>query len=384
MSKRLCLFLTFAILLSLSCATVSYADGAEGYPEYYPGILQNEYYDTIYLDDVPSGLRGRFYDRFEYFAFNFGMETPVPQMEYMPDGLYSYLPDPENYSIRWKGYLKVDESAIYKIKAVSDDGVRVYVDNNKILEHWKPSSLELSVSEEISLEAGTYYPITIEYMQGPLNAAIFLFYEKDGVNMGLIPGSMLFCRVSATGADFTGTYPLLRTGNGLRRAFWEGEDGNEMPWDEPFAYNRPPDVVDVAGNVDYAWGFGAPEGIDTDVFFGQYSGVIVAKLTGNMTISFLVDDAIEVYFVEKYPTVAEPVLKEWGPHSDEILQFTVPVIANSYEDYNNNTSLHMYYISIRYADFGLAAKCIMSWQYSDDEGNVLMPFEVVPGEFLYN
>lgn len=98
MSKRLCLFLTFAILLSLSCATVSYADGAEGYPEYYPGILQNEYYDTIYLDDVPSGLRGRFYDRFEYFAFNFGMETPVPQMEYVPDECKRQAEPDLNYS----------------------------------------------------------------------------------------------------------------------------------------------------------------------------------------------------------------------------------------------------------------------------------------------
>lgn len=381
MNKRLCLLLAFVILLSLSCTAVSYADGAEGSFEYFPGILPNEYYDTIYLDDVPSGLRGRFYDRFEYFAFNFGMETPVPQMDYLPDEVYHYLPDHENYSIRWKGYLKVDESATYRIKAVSDDGVRVYLDNNKILEHWQPSSLELSVSEEISLDAGTYYPITIEYMQGPLNAAIFLFYEKDGVNMGLIPGSMLFCHVSAMGADFRETYPLIKQGNGLTHAFWNGDDENDVPWGEPFSHNHMPDATDIAGNIDYAWGFGAPEGIDTDIFFGEYFGLIEAKLTGNLTISFLVDDAIQVYFGENLTSNPELVLDGWGPHSDEILQFTVPVIANSYEDYTNNRA-RMYFIYIRYADLGLAAKCIMFWEYSDDQGNVLKPCEVVPVEYL--
>ena len=55
-------------------------------------------------------------------------------------------PDPavgaDHYSVRWRGTLKVPESGTYTFITEGDDGVRLYVDDELVLEDWRGHFVE--------------------------------------------------------------------------------------------------------------------------------------------------------------------------------------------------------------------------------------------------
>ena len=44
----------------------------------------------------------------------------------------------DNFSARWTKSLTVDEAGAYKFTVTGDDGVRLYIDGQKVLDKWIP------------------------------------------------------------------------------------------------------------------------------------------------------------------------------------------------------------------------------------------------------
>lgn len=305
--------------------------------DYKNGIL-GAYYDAIEPTN-PSALKMKRID--PNIAFNYGYEaTPHESI------------GREYFSVRWTGYIRPEVSGDYIFKTYSDDGVKLTINNETILDNWGCLSLAYTVAQTpIHLEAGQYYPIKLEYQQGPLYAAVFLFWEAGNVPMSLVPEAVFFVDEDDYNEYAAAKYynPLQKTGTGFTNKFYTPSD-----------YEAGTPTYTEINNINYDWGIGAPGSIDTEKFFGVMEGDLEAKFTEDTTLVFTVDDAIRV-FID-----GEKVIDAWEWHSRENFTYTFPAVSGK-----------KYHVRIEYADFGLGASCVMLWQ------GAALGQEVVPKEFMY-
>ncbi|MBI3855380.1 MAG: protein kinase, partial [Planctomycetes bacterium] len=90
-----------------------------------------------------------------------------------PDGLAG------NFSVRWSGYLQVPVRSVHLIETLSDDGVRVFVDDVPLISNWTLHAPAVD-SALCDLEAGVH-SLRIEYFQASKGAAIrFACFSAGG------------------------------------------------------------------------------------------------------------------------------------------------------------------------------------------------------------
>ena len=71
----------------------------------------------------------------------------------------------KNYSVRWAGVLVPSETSDYLIGFTGQDGYRVWLDGNPLVEDWTTHRPATSQTKQVHLEKGHTYPIKIEYFQ---------------------------------------------------------------------------------------------------------------------------------------------------------------------------------------------------------------------------
>ena len=71
----------------------------------------------------------------------------------------------KNYSVRWTGYLVPNETADYVIGFTGQDGYRVWIDNNVLVEDWTTHRPATTQTKQIHLDAGHVYPVKVDYFQ---------------------------------------------------------------------------------------------------------------------------------------------------------------------------------------------------------------------------
>jgi len=304
---------------------------------YVNGLL-GEYYDASIVTNE-SALKVKRID--PNIAFNFAYDAPHSKIE------------ANTFSMRWTGFIRPTVSRSYTFKTYSDDGVKVFVNNTEVIDNWGLYSLDYTISDTpIYLEAGTYYPITVEYQQMPLYAACILLWEANGVQTSIVPSSAFYVTEEVYDEYTPEQYynPLEKAGTGFTNKFYT-VDGN----------GNPDELVHTEINsIDYHWGWGSPENLSADVFYGEMSGYLEAKYTESTTLLFSVDDGIKVWLD------GDLVIDEWSPHSVEEFSYTFDSVAG-----------HKYEIRIEYIDFGLGATCAMGW-----EGEAL-DAQIIPATYMY-
>ncbi|KAK6033572.1 PA14 domain protein [Ostertagia ostertagi] len=97
----------------------------------------------------------------------------------------------ENYSVRWTGQVKAVYSQTYTFYAVTDDGVRLWVNGVQLINNWvNQGATEKSGS--IALVAGQRYDIVMEYYQGTGYASSKLYWSSASTPKAIIPKLQLF------------------------------------------------------------------------------------------------------------------------------------------------------------------------------------------------
>ena len=162
--------------------------------------------DPAYLyldkDGKTHGLHADFYNNMDLAGepvlsktidninFNWSEGSPGPKL------------GEDSFSLRCTGYLKAPSTGKFTIDAVSDDGVRVFFEGEKVLENWTDHAPE-KVSVTKDLEAGKLYKVVVEYYEHTGGAELRLGWG--------LPGSDVFAKAveAAKKADcvilFTGT-----------------------------------------------------------------------------------------------------------------------------------------------------------------------------------
>jgi hypothetical protein len=100
----------------------------------------------------------------------------------------------DNYSIRWTGRIEAQISETCTIITRSDDGMRVWINNQMVIDDWidHAASDETEASGTIYMDMGQQYDITVEYYEGSGEASAQLFWSNPYYSREIIPQSQLY------------------------------------------------------------------------------------------------------------------------------------------------------------------------------------------------
>ena len=100
----------------------------------------------------------------------------------------------DNFSVRWTARLQVDKSETYTFHTESDDGVRLWVNGQQLVDNWTDHATAEDKGA-IQLEAGRQYDVVMEYYEATGDAVARLFWSSPSFEKVIIPQSRLFPRV---------------------------------------------------------------------------------------------------------------------------------------------------------------------------------------------
>ena len=86
----------------------------------------------------------------------------------------------DTYSVRWTGQLIPPVTGEYEINLSANDGVRLFIDNKKVLDAWQLAERLRSQSIKIQLEAGKAVDIKLEYFEDIRDAEVRLAWRMPG------------------------------------------------------------------------------------------------------------------------------------------------------------------------------------------------------------
>ena len=193
----------------------------------------------------------------------------------------------DNFSARWTKSLNVADPSTYKFTVIADDGIRLFVDGEKILDKWTTQS-RTTYTVTKHLTAGAHQ-VVLEYFEAGGDAVAKLDYEKTADPPPPPPDP--FNAQYFDNQDLAGTPVLTRSDD----------------------------------SIDFDWGTGSP---NFAVPFNQFSarwtrtkdytaGTYRLSVTGDDGIRVLVDDALVVngWFYQSPTTYSADVPLSAGQHT---------------------------------------------------------------------
>jgi beta-glucosidase len=116
--------------------------------------LKGEYFDNEDLRGTPVLVRTDKHVHFDWGEGSFAPDQPV-----------------DHFSIRWTGYFVPHESGDYKFFTSADDGARLYVGDETVIDDWQRHSQTVDSGTQ-HLDAGQPYKIRLEYFEAVGSAII--------------------------------------------------------------------------------------------------------------------------------------------------------------------------------------------------------------------
>ena len=101
---------------------------------------------------------------------------------------------PGTWSARWLGTVSTQFSEPTTFRVLADDGVRVWIGGNLVIDAWTPvSKATVFSSAPISMTAGAKVPIRVEMRQGSgRNGQLRLLWQSRSMPRSVIPSTQLF------------------------------------------------------------------------------------------------------------------------------------------------------------------------------------------------
>lgn len=98
----------------------------------------------------------------------------------------------DNFSVRWEGYVEAPVNGNITFSTVSDDGVRLWVNGNQIINNWTNHSSVTNTASPMNMVSGTRYPIKMEYYENTGQAVARLRWSYAGQSAISIPQAYLY------------------------------------------------------------------------------------------------------------------------------------------------------------------------------------------------
>lgn len=129
--------------------------------------------------------------------YNWGTTTP-------------FVGSGNNVTVRWVGYVLPTATGNYTFRTVSDDGSKLYINGNVVVDTWATTGLSTGTSGTVSLTANVPYPLILEWQEKTGSAQVALQWTTpSNASYAVIPISALkHCaatQIASINATFTTT-----------------------------------------------------------------------------------------------------------------------------------------------------------------------------------
>ena len=243
---------------------------------YRPAPIPAEFFHT---PDGAPGLRAEYFDNADCTGAPVGAQTePRAFLE-----LIGGTPDPrlnkDLFSIRWTGRFTPPVTHDYELALCSDDGSRLWIDGNLVIDHWGPHSLATKTAT-VRLEGGRSYDLRLEFCELGGDATMILGWRAPDDRS--VPPTIEAAVAAARAADVA----IVAVG---QASFLEGEGrdvadfrlpGGQDELVQAVAAANPNTVVVVYGGVPQLmehW-LGRVRAVFAAFYPGQEGGLALADL----------------------------------------------------------------------------------------------------------
>jgi hypothetical protein len=98
----------------------------------------------------------------------------------------------DKFSVRWTGFVTAPFTGVYTFYAKTDDGERLWVNNQLLIDNWTNHGNNLDTAmTTVTLTAGQQYPLKLEYYENTYSAAAQLLWQGPNTTQQVIPASVL-------------------------------------------------------------------------------------------------------------------------------------------------------------------------------------------------
>lgn len=251
-------------------------DYVQGTPDAGNISLKSIFYSAS--DSVTRGLYG------EYFN-NQNLTEPFTSVrtDTVIDFHWADVPNisglgADNFSIRWTGLVKPDSTGNYEFVVAGDDGYRLWVNNELVIDNWKDQAITTE-KVTLSLSANEYYPVKLEYYEnGGLAEISFGYRYKDGDYVEAVNAAKA-CDVAVVCVGFNSS----KEGEGFDRTFELPDNQDSLILAVANANPNTIVIINAGGNVLMTPWVDKVKGIIHAWYPGQEGGTAIAEVLLGIT-----------------------------------------------------------------------------------------------------
>lgn len=179
----------------------------------------------------------------------------------------------DHFSVRWTGVIRAQESGSHEFIIRSDDGCRLYIDNQLIIDQWKDQGATTYRTTKI-LEGGTEHSIKIEYYENEGDAVIQMgWHLPDPANsLALQHAAEADAAILCMGFDSS------LEGEGFDRTFGLPADQDSLISAVARVNPKTIVVLNAGGNVASSPWISGVEGLIHAWYPGQEGGTAIAEI----------------------------------------------------------------------------------------------------------
>lgn len=142
------------------------------------------------VDNQKEGLHFAYYQGLWPLLPDFETLTPINEGTASSIDVFSVRQRDDHFGIVYTGYLQVPSDGIYTLYIASDDGSKLYVGDQRVIDNDGQHGVA-EKSGEIALKAGLH-PIRIEYFEHGGGESLSFSYEGPGIAKQEVPTSALY------------------------------------------------------------------------------------------------------------------------------------------------------------------------------------------------
>ncbi len=185
----------------------------------------------------------------------------------------------DSFKARFSGYVQSPDSGSYTFYVTSDDGYRLWINNQLVIDRWIDQSSPED-STIITLQKCAKNIIKLEYYEDRYNAVCILKWSGPGIVKQVIPTTQLYP------AD--NTPKCVSNGTGLFAEYFSNTSSKA-----PFPSTAT--ITKTEPNVNFNWGSAGPPGISVDSFKARFTGYVQSLNAGVYTFYVTSDDGYRLW-----------------------------------------------------------------------------------------
>jgi beta-glucosidase len=221
-----------------------------------PG-LKGEYFNNQELEGKPALVRTDRHIDFKWGEGSYSADGPV-----------------DHFSVRWTGYFVPKKTGDYNFYSSADDGVRLYIDDQKVIDDWLRHSETLD-TYSAHLESGHAYKIRFEYFEAVGTATAGFGVTLAEASIG--PETKALAASADVAIVCVGFTPSLEM-EGADRTFALPSRQDELIRQVASVNRNTIVVITAGGNVDMTQWIDAVPGILHAWYPGQEGGRALAQI----------------------------------------------------------------------------------------------------------